>query len=105
MLATMIERGAGWGKVRVPWDRRLTDSLARDAWLAANNRSARSSALPLRDRARSRWFWLGLLPLAAVAAAFLVTHPHGTVRDGLWIAYFVAIWFAVWTQNRIRRSP
>lgn len=94
------------GTKAAPWDQRLAERVARDAWLAANRPSERRrNDIPLRTRVRSRWFWLSLLPLVGVASVFLAANPRGWPAAVLWIAYFAAMALAPVIQRRIRRSP
>jgi cobalamin synthase len=86
-----------------PWDRRVTDALAHDAWLAANRPEDRRKAAPFRTKIRSGWFWLSLLPLAVTAAALLIVSPHGWLAAVMWVAYFAALAAAPRVQRRIRQ--
>jgi hypothetical protein len=101
----MIEPGARAPEAAVldqpPWDRRLMDALARDAWVAANHPEQRPREPPLRDKVRSRWFWVSLLPVAAIGVVLLVVRPHGWLAGLLWAAYFLAIALAPILQRRV----
>jgi hypothetical protein len=85
-----------------PWDERLTHALARDAWVAANDPEQRRRQPPLREKVRSPWFWMSLLPVVAIGAVLLAVSPHGWLAAFLWAAYFLSIALAPVLQRRVR---
>lgn len=92
------------GEKAVPWDRRLTERLAREAWVAANDPTQRLEEPPLREQVRTRWFWLRQLPYAAVIAALIFTDIHGA----LWgvvvpVVYLGWMWLVAVLERRTRR--
>jgi len=55
-----------------PWDQRLAEGLAREAWTAANDPAGRPRNPPLREQFRSPYFKLALLTwLVALLASVL----------------------------------
>jgi len=90
---------------RRPWDRRLTDGLARDAWLAANRPSELPREPPLSERIRSPWFWAVLLAVAGLAAVRVLSDLHGVASASLWVGFFVVLYGGLYIERRLRSRP
>jgi hypothetical protein len=87
-----------------PWDQKLAERLARDAWVAANRPLENRREPSFLQRVRSRAFWLGLLPLVCVGVLLFVTRPDGLFAVVLWAAYFGAIPLVRVIERRMRRA-
>jgi len=60
---------------KVPWDKRLTERLARKSWEAAND-PARSGRSPsVREQIRSPYYWFGVLAFGVAAVLWLAASP------------------------------
>jgi hypothetical protein len=90
------------GQPAVPWDRKLTEGLARDAWLAANRPSERPREPPLRERVRSPWFWVLLLGVAGLTAARALTNLNGLAGASLWVGTLAFLYGGLYIEARVR---
>lgn len=61
---------------KAPWDQRLTERMARQAWEAANDPARARRNPPLREQIKSPYFWVAMLAAVAVPAIL------GTVKQG-----------------------
>jgi hypothetical protein len=86
----------------IPWDRKLTEGLARDTWLAANRPSELPREPPLRERVRSPWFWIVLLSVAGLTAARALTTLHGFASSSLWVGSLAVLYGGLYIERRIR---
>lgn len=87
---------------RPPWDRRLTDGLARDAWLAANPPSELARVPPLRERVRSPWFWAVLLVVGGLTAVRALSDLHGAGSAALWVGSLAVLYGSLYVERRLR---
>jgi hypothetical protein len=86
---------AGSGAQRVAWDQKLTEELARDAWLQANR--PEEYRRMRRASVSSPWRWL---LAAALIAAIWLANLRWSVAIA-WTAYFV---LQSLLGRRVRRS-
>lgn len=74
---------------KAPWDQRLTEHLARQAWEAANNPARRQNP-SFREQLRSRYYWLYLLALGG-AMLIMYTAKAGWLYGLAVVLYLIAL--------------
>lgn len=89
-------------QTKVPWDRRLTDRLARESWEVANDPARRSNP-PFRQTIRSPYFWMSALVYLA-GAAFWTFVKHGWGQGLGGVLYLGGFAGSVAAQRRVRTA-
>jgi membrane associated rhomboid family serine protease len=88
---------------KVPWDWRLAERMARQSWEAANSPSQRRKPPPLKERARSIYFWAAL---SALLAGFVLVYllRRNVWQEAIGIALYLAGTIVMALGNRRLQS-
>lgn len=81
---------AGGGATKkVPWDRRLSEHMARKSWEAAND-PARRSKPSFRTQIKSRYWWFAVLTFGGAVSIWFAA-GSGWPRALAWALYVVSL--------------
>jgi len=87
---------------KAPWDQRLAESLAQEAWEAANNPDGRRQSPPLREQIKSPYFWVMSIGSGA-SVSILFAARHGW-EYGLGGGIYLCVLLASVRERRASRT-